>query len=411
MANDFLYDFSGLKSVFSNKNYSIYAVGNCISLIGLWVQRLAVGWLTWELTKSGFWLGVIAFADLFPVVIFGLFGGVIADKYNRKLILLFGQSLSFCQAILLWILTSFGLIEIWSLFFLALFQGLVVASIQSARLSLIPSLVQKEDIGGAVAISAVIFNIARFIGPGIAGIIIALFGIATAFAFNAVTFLSLIIALLLINIRPQLSELTNEGNIFNSVKNGIYYSFKHPAISPLLLLMAFASILARPVMELLPAFSDSIFYMGSNALALLTSSAGLGALVAGLWLAQRRSPTGLSLISLNSAFFAGVGVLMFSVTNIIWVASFSLVIVGFCVASLGISTQILIQSGVEDNMRGRVLSIWGLLLRGLPAIGALVMGWSSDFVGLRAPVIISIILYLFLVILLMKRRNLIASLE
>ena len=223
MANDFLYDFSGLKSVFSNKNYSIYAVGNCISLIGLWVQRLAVGWLTWELTKSGFWLGAIAFADLFPVVIFGLFGGVIADKYNRKLILLFGQSLSFCQAILLWILTSFGLIEIWSLFFLALFQGLVVASIQSARLSLIPSLVQKEDIGGAVAISAVIFNIARFIGPGIAGIIIALFGIATAFAFNAVTFLSLIIALLLINIRPQLSELTNEGNIFNSVKNGIYY--------------------------------------------------------------------------------------------------------------------------------------------------------------------------------------------
>ena len=129
------YDFSGLYRVFSNRNYSIYAAGNSISLIGLWVQRLAVGWLAWELTHSGFWLGAVAFADLFPVMIFGLVGGVLADRYNRRVILLVGQSLAFIQSMALWFLTGFGFIDITSLFFLALFQGTIVATTQSSRLS------------------------------------------------------------------------------------------------------------------------------------------------------------------------------------------------------------------------------------------------------------------------------------
>ena len=137
------YDLAAIAQVFSNRNYAIYTVGNAISLIGLWVQRLAVGWLAWELTHSGFWLGVVAFADLFPVMVIGLFGGVLADRHDRRKILMAGQSLALVQATVLWALTASGLIGIATLFALSLSLGVIVAFVQPARLSMVPSLVPK----------------------------------------------------------------------------------------------------------------------------------------------------------------------------------------------------------------------------------------------------------------------------
>lgn len=406
-----LYDFSGMRRVFSNRNYAIYAAGNSVSLIGLWVQRLGVGWLAWELTRSGFWLGAVAFADLFPVMVLGLFGGVLADRYDRRRLLLGGQVLALVQALALWALTMVGRIDIELLFALALFQGIVIAVIQPARLSLIPRLVRDEDLSAAVAMGAVLFNIARFIGPAFAGVIISLAGVATAFAFNALTYVALIVALAAIRVTARPAAARAPQSVLAAVAGGISYAAHHGAIAPVLLLMAAMSVLPRPAIELLPGFADAVFARGAGGLALLTSSVGLGALAAGIVLAQRRSAAGMTTVALNAGFVAGAGIGVFAATRNIWIASAALGAVGFAVASLGVATQTLIQTGVADDMRGRVLSIWGLLLRGLPAVGALAMGWISDFVGLRPPVLAAAALYVAALLFLSRRRAAIATLE
>jgi hypothetical protein len=326
-------------------------------------------------------------------------------------ILIAGQSLAFAQAVVLWALTGLGLINIWPLFGLALFQGIVIAAIQPARLSLVPGLVRQADLGGAVAISAVIFNIARFVGPAVAGVLISAFGVATAFGFNALTYLALIAALLSIRIAPRPARPGPRENVFAAVGGGVAYAFRHPAIAPVLLLMAAVSLFPRPALELLPGFADAVFGQGPGGLAVLTSSAGLGALAAGLWLAQRDSAAGLAMVAVNAGFLAGAGVGVFAATHQIWIAVPALAAAGFAVASLGVSTQTLIQTGVADEMRGRVLSIWGLILRGVPALGALSMGWLSDFVGLQPPVLGGVALYFAAMVMLNRRRAVIASLE
>jgi MFS family permease len=386
------YNLAVIAQVFSNRNYAIYTAGNSISLIGLWVQRLGVGWLAWELTHSGFWLGAVAFADLFPVVVIGLFGGVLADRHDRRKILMAGQSLALVQACTLWGLTLLGTINIGTLFGLSLFLGVVVAFVQPARLSMVPSLVREGDVAGAVAIGAVIFNLARFVGPALAGVLIHMFGIATAFAFNAVTFSALIVALLFIRLGPHPGIKRARTGVFREAGSGLSYAFSHPAIAPLLMLMVAVSLLTRPALELLPAFVDAVFSQGPGGLAVLTSAVGLGALAAGLWLAQRGSAVGFSTISLVATAVGGLSVIVFSLTTNLWAAAPALAVTGFAIAVVGITSQTLIQAGVEGHMRGRVLSIWGLILRGVPALGALGMGWVSDLVGLKPPVAVASIL-------------------
>ena len=334
-----LYDATAIRRVFSQRNYAIYAAGNSISLIGLWVQRLAVGWLAWDLTHSGLWLGAVAFADLFPVVVLGLFGGVLADRHDRRIILVVGQTLALLQAVALWLLTAFGIIGIGTLFGLSLFLGILVAVLQPSRLSLVPGLVRGEDLGAAVAVSAVLFNIARLVGPALAGILIHTVGVALAFAFNAFTFLALIVALALLQLPPRTEALRERAGVLGEVGGGIVYAARHPGIAPVLLLMGSASLLARPAFELLPGFADAIFAAGPGGLAVLTSAVGAGALAGGVWLAQRSSAHGFTAAAIVSSAASGAAVAAFALTGWLWVAAAALVIAGFSVAVLGISTQ------------------------------------------------------------------------
>ena len=409
MAGRPIYDTSGVRRVFSNRNFAIYAAGNSIALVGLWVQRLAVGWLAWELTGSGFWLGAVAFADLFPVMVLGLFGGVLADRYDRRAILLTGQCLTVVQAAILFALTAFGRMEIATLFGLALAQGIVVAAIQPARLSLVPSLVRAEDVSGAVAIGAVLFNIARFLGPAVAGVLIGVSGVAAAFAFNAFAYLAQVGALLLLDLAPPRRAGARPG-VFAAALGGLGYAVRHSAIAPVLLLMTLVSVLARPAFELLPGFADAVFAGGPGALAVLTSAVGLGALGGGLWLAQRPSARGLTDIALGGGVAAGAAVALFAASSSLWTAAPALMAAGLGVAVLGIGTQTLIQTGVDDEMRGRVLSIWGILLRGAPAVGALALGTVSDLIGLQLPVLAAALACAAAVALLARRRGAVAAL-
>ncbi len=376
---------SAIHSLFLNRNYAIYTCGNAFSLIGVWVQRLAVGWLAWELTKSGFWLGAVAFADLFPVIIVAPFAGVIADWYDRRTILQLCAILALIQAIVLCLLTAFDWINIYGLFLASLFHGIVISLNLPARLSLVHSLVRSHDMASAIAINSVMFNLARFIGPAIAGLVISGYGVAVAFAINAMTFLTMILALLFLRLPAQELASRHKG-IFTDAMHGMRYAISHPIVMRIMIFMLTASFLCRPVFELLPGFADEVFHRGAAGLSILTSAVGLGAIVGGVWVAQRGKHDGLLTIAMVSLAISGLFMMIFASTDQFWVAVMAMAISGITMVTFGVSTQTLIQHAVPGKMRGRVLSLWGMIFRGGPAIGALLMGWLSGFFSLGWPV-------------------------
>lgn len=376
---------TAIRSVFSNRNYAVYMSGNVVSLIGLWVQRLAVGWLAWDLTGSGFWVGAVAFGDLFPVVLLGPFGGVLADRVDRRLIVFGCHILVLAEACALCALTAMGAITIEWLFALTLFRGCVVGVHQPARLALVPALVREQDITSAFAINSVIFNLARFIGPAIAGVIIARYGIPHAFAVNALSYVVMIGALLCLRLPRQKFEDSGKKGVLTEIADGVRYAAGHRAVGPILLMLLAIAFFARPILELLPGFAGAVFERGPTGLSILTSSAGLGAMVGGLWLAQRGRIDGLTEITLAGVALSGISVAAFAATQNFAFAVGALTVASFAMVVVGIGTQTIIQTVVEDGMRGRVLSFWGLILRGGPAVGAISMGGLSEFVGFGPP--------------------------
>lgn len=387
-------DFSAVGRAFGNRNYAIYTAGSTVTMIGLWVQRLGVGWLAWELTYSGFWLGAIAFADLFPAVVIGPFAGVLADRLDRLRLARACQWLSLLQTVLLFALTAWGHIEIVSLMLLTLFLGCVRAVYMPVRLSLVPALVRPDDVPAAIAISSLIFNLARFVGPAAAGLIIAAWGVAPTFALYGVTVIALLFAFSRLRIDRVPTGAGRGDGMLAQIAEGLRYTTQHGAIAPLLLLMLALSVLARPVGELFPGFADVVFLRGAVGLAWLSSAIGLGAVAGGIWLAQRGSAVGLLPIALAGAGVSSVSLMLFTATDIFWIAIPSIGLFGAAVVSCAIATQTLLLGAVGEDMRGRVLSLYGVIFRGGPAVGSLLMGGLSDLFGLRIPVAVGGILCL-----------------
>jgi predicted MFS family arabinose efflux permease len=381
--------FGAIRQALSNPNYGIYTAGNAASLIGTWMQRVAVGWLTWELTGSGAWLGAMAFADLFPTVIVGPLGGVMADRWDRLRVMRITQLLALGQALTLFALTATGAITVELLFALTLFLGIVAGINQPVRMALVPSLVRREDLAPAVAINSIIFNAARFVGPAAAGALIASSGTALAFAANAASFVLFMLALWRIRLPPApVPPAKARHGVLHDVAEGVRYVGAHPGLGPMMLLLIASCLFVRPVVELLPGFASDVFGAGAEGLALLTSTIGAGAIVGGLWLAGRGDWHGLTRLVLGNTALLALAILLFIATDSLWVAVPALLVGGTCMVVIGVGVQTLIQLSVAGNMRGRVLSLYGLIFRGGPALGALTMGTVSDLVGLRWPLAI-----------------------
>jgi predicted MFS family arabinose efflux permease len=381
--------FGAIRSALANRNYRIFTCGNLISHIGTWVQRVAVGWLTWRMTESGAWLGIVSFADLFPTVVLAPLTGAVADRVNRLSLMRFTQSLHLIQAATLAVLTHYGLMTIELLVLLMVISGSIVSFNQPVRLAIVPSLIDRRDLAAAIGINSLVFNGARFIGPAIAGYLIVDFGVETAFAFNSVTFLAFVAMLFMLRLpappgaaRPPSSVRAMPREIYE----GYQYAVRHPGIGPMLVILTLFSIFGRAYIELLPGFADQVFGRGASGLAWLMSMVGLGAATGGLWLAQRGTITGLTSIAVLAMLVSAVALLGFSVTNIFWLALPCVAIAGFGMIVLGVGEQTLIQNAVDPAKSGRVLGLYGMIGRGAPAIGALAMGGLSSLVGLQWPV-------------------------
>lgn len=395
----------------SHPDYGLYTLGNGVSLIGMWMQRVSIGWLTWDLTHSGTWLGAVAFADLFPSVFIGLIGGVAADRLDRVRVIMVCQGAAMLLAALLGVLTLAGMVTVEMLFAMVFVGGVVVGFNQPSRLALVPSLVPRENLTTAVAINSIVFNIARFIGPAVAGIVIVASDVAWAFLANAASYLGLLVALAVIRARnpgaghdPGAPRAARTG-VVADIGAGLAYAARHPGIGPLLALHLVGSIMVRPILELLPGFADHVFQGGADTLAMFTSTVGVGAIVAGWLLARRSGTDGLVGLVLYSSAGISVAVLAFVATDKIWVALPAAGFLGAVMVASGVGLQTVIQLGVAPGIRGRVLALHGLIFRGGPAVGALLMGAAGDLVGLRLPVGAGAVVALAMVALVATRAH------
>lgn len=375
----------GFFAVLKLRNYGIYTAGNAISLVGTWVQRIAVGWLTWELTGSGAWLGVMAFADLAPAAFIGPIAGAIADRTDRLRLTRISQALALALSALLFLLSAAGWIGIWSLFAVTLASGVVQAVNQPARLALISMLVPRTHLPQAVAMNSVVFNIARFVGPAIAGVAIATSGVALAFALNAASFLAFLIALGRIRIVQDEALSMRSASLLSDLRAGFRHALDDKGLSAMFALMIVTCVFARPMVELLPGFADAVFGAGATGLAILTSAIGAGAIVAGVWLGGSTDPARIPRTVVLAAMALGVALLLFTATRNFAVATVAMGICGVAMAATGIGSQTIIHLAVAPSMRGRILSMHGMVFRAGPSLGALAMGFASEFAGLRLP--------------------------
>jgi predicted MFS family arabinose efflux permease len=401
---------TGLRAIaqtLANPSFGTYVAGNSISLIGTWMQRIGVGWLAWELSQSGAVLGLVAFADLFPTVVIGPFGGALADRVDRLRVIKIAQLLIMAQSLALFALTASGLITVPLLLALVLFSGVVIGFNQPARLALVPSLVPRRDLATAVAINSIVFNAARFVGPALAGVAIVGFGISAVFLFNALSFLAFLFALWRLRLAP-IGRPANAGSVLGAVAEGLRYTAAHRGIGPILLLQAILAVSARPFFELLPGFAAEVFGRGAPGLAILSASVGIGAVAGGFWLAEPGSQARLSKVVLVSSLLIALSTLGFALSDAFAVAVACVAVAGFAMVAAGTGTQTLLQTAVDEGMRGRVLSLFGLIFRGGPALGALLMGAASELVGLQAPLAVGALLGLIACGLLLRRRDAIA---
>lgn len=373
----------------ANRNYRIYTLCAIPSLIGTWVQRMAVGWFAWELTGSGTWLGLVAFADLAPAVVVAPVAGAFADRVDRLKAVRFVQYAHMFQAIGLALFTLAGWMTIERLFCFALLQGALQGIHQPFRQALVGTIVDRREIAAAIGINSTIWNSSRMIGPAISATIILYYGVGVTFVVNALSYVPMLAGLYLIVARQQISGKKSLMDVPSEILEGVRHVAGHRLIGPLLVLLFAVSFFGRAVAELLPGFAGAVFGMNADGLAMLTAGAGFGSLLSGIWLSRRGRLRGLGDILISSLFLIFVTQTAFAASPDIATATAVFVVWGFLLNACGIIVQSLVQAEVPDSIRGRVVSLYGILWLGTPAVGAFIMGAIADFVGFRWPVAIA----------------------
>ena len=374
-----------IKTVFSSlhsRNYRLYFIGQGISLIGTWMQSIALSWLVYRLTGSVFLLGLIGFTSQIPTFMLAPFTGVLTDRHNRLTIMSLAQVFFMLQALTITLLVLLNLIEVWHIIVLSSIFGIISAFDAPARQSLVVDLIDDpKNLGNAIALNSALFNGARLIGPAIAGIIIAAFGEGICFMLNTISFVAVIIALLLIKI-PVKQALAQSTDFKKSFKEGFQYTFRSVPIRTLIKLLAILSLFGFPFMVLLPAYAKEILHGSSDTLGFLMSAMGAGALAGAITMAARKSVLGLGkIISINTGLFGlAVGLASFSGT-----IHFSLIILFFGGFSMILSLaaiNTMLQTIADEDKRGRVMSFYAMALMGTTPIGNLLAGTIASGIGI-----------------------------
>jgi MFS family permease len=361
------------------RDFRLFWMGQLISFSGTWMQTTAQGWLVYSLTKSPFYLGMVAAASSLPIMLFTLIGGAVADRFRKRNMLLVTQGLSIIPAVLIGLLTSFGVVTVWHVMVLAVFLGTVNAFDIPARQSFLVEMVQEGNLLNAISLNSAAFNGARIIGPVIAGLIIAQIGLAACFYLNALSFLAVIIALSMV--RTTGERRMASGSIIKEIKEGVSFIRLAPEIRRPILLVAAFSLFGIPFVALLPVFAEDVLGVGAKGLGFLIGSSGVGALTAAVILASK-GEIGQKhrLMGLSSVVFS-IFLFVFSLSGNYYLSMASLLVVGWAVVSFLALANSSIQLSTPNGMRGRVMSVYTMVFLGMTPIGNSVMGTVADLIG------------------------------
>lgn len=364
-----------------HRNYRLFFGGQGISLVGTWMQQIALGWLVYRLTDSAFLLGLVGFAGQIPTFLLASFAGVLADRYNKHKIIIITQTLAMLQASVLAVLTLTNTIQIWHIISLSVFVGIVNAFDMPTRQSFVIDLVDdKSDLPNAIALNSSMFNTARLVGPTIAGILISLLGEGLCFLLNAISYIAVIIALFMMHIVPKV-ETINKERVLQGLKEGIKYAYNFKPIKILLLFLAIVSLTGGPYTVLMPIFARDILKGNANTLGFLFGAVGIGALIGAIYLASRKSVLGLGRwIAISSIVFA-LGLILFSFSQNFILSIILMLFTGFGMMIQMASTNTLLQTLVDDDKRGRVMSLYVMAFMGTAPIGSLIAGTLASKFG------------------------------
>jgi MFS family permease len=362
-----------------HRNYQLFFSGQLISLIGTWMDQVAESWLVYRLTGSALLLGTVAFASQIPVFLLAPIGGALADRMDRRRILITTQSSMMLVTFVLAWLTLSHRVHIWHVVALAAITGVINAFDLPARQSFVVDMVSRADLVNAIALNSSMFNGARVIGPAVAGVVVAGIGEGWCFFANGVSFIAVIIGLWMMKMeRPRMSI---EGSPLENIIEGFTFVTRTRPMRALMLLLALVSFAALPYAVLMPLFADKILHGGPKALGLLMGSSGVGALCGALLLATRKSLRGLSTWVAVACTGLGVTLALFSFSRTLWLSALLLAPVGFCTMVQMASSNTLIQSMVPDRLRGRVMSFYAMTFMGMAPLGSLLAGSLAHNLG------------------------------
>ena len=381
------------------RNFRLFWFGQMISLMGSRMQTIGQAWLVLELTHSGWQLGLVGALQSLPVLLFSIFGGVFADRWPKRRVLLFTQSTATLQALLLWILVATGTIQLWHLYVLALLLGLTNSLYLPASRAFVIEMVGREDLSNAVALYSSLSTLARIVGPGVAGIIIAASSVTMLFLLNALSFLPVIVGLALIKrheLHAQALQHRTVGerqNTWHSLREGIDYVWKTPAMLVVIVVVGLVLLFGSNFNVVLPLFATDVLHVGATGFGFLSAAAGVGALLSALWLAWGNQQSTIRRVLIGMLVF-GVLEVMFAVSHIYLLSLVLITGVGFVEEAFAMQAMTTLQTVAPDHLRGRVISVQVLFFDGSLPLGYLLMGWLSGLCGAPIAMLIGALLSL-----------------
>ncbi len=369
----------------NSRNYRLFVAGQLVSLVGTWMQNVAQSWLIYRLTGSAALLGLIGFAGQIPIFVLAPLGGVIADRMNRHRVIVATQTTMMVLAFALAALTLGGMIREWHIFVLAALLGIANAFDIPTRQAFLIETVSRDDIVNAVALNSSMLNGARIVGPAVAGLIVAAFGEGWCFLLNAISYVAVIGALLVMHV-DAVPHAHAHASAWESVVEGFAFSWNTKPIRALLLLLGLVSLMGMPYSVLMPIIAARVLHGGPDAYGVLMSASGVGALSGAALLTLRRHIQGLGRWAAISAICFGISLIAFSFSRALWLSALLLVPAGFFMMVEMAASNTLIQSMVPNRLRGRVMSVYSMMFMGMAPMGALVAGALAAPLGAPATV-------------------------
>jgi len=381
--------FRRIATALTYRDFRVLWFGAFTSTIGTWMQKVAQNWLVLTIagTSSAFFLGLDSFLGELPILLLTLVGGVVADRYDRRRLLLTSQYIQMAAAFTLAALVYWDVVRIWHVLALSVLTGLAQAFGGPAYQSLLPSLVSKNDVPNAIAFNSIQFNLARVIGPLLAGAALAAFGMVACFGLNGLSFFAVIVAILMLHVRH--TPPAAKTRMHHELKSGFEYARAHPALLSLAVLGFSATFLGGPLLTFLPLFAQNVFRGGVTQYTHLMSFAGAGAVTGALvvaWLGKFRH-MGRTLLILQVVF--GILIALFAVTRIFWINAVLLFGCASCMVMVFAMLSSLVQLNAPNEMRGRVMSIYMVAFRGGSPLGGLVGGWMATLAGAPSVLIVN----------------------